>query len=75
MTSARFSAVLRWISLLGTTVTVANWSVTIGSVPGRIGAGGASGPARRPESRMRVVAGPVLGAARGGAPHDRACGS
>src|SRR5919201_132779 len=27
--------VLRRISSLGTTVTVANWSVTIGSVPGR----------------------------------------
>ena len=32
-TSPRVEPGLRWISSLGTTVTVANWSVTIGSVP------------------------------------------
>src|SRR5262245_16614125 len=38
---------LRLISSLGTTVTVANWSVTTGSVPcaGACGAGGAAGAA------------------------------
>jgi hypothetical protein len=34
---------LRRISSLGTTVTVANWSVTIGSVPGSVASGGAGG--------------------------------
>ncbi len=72
MTSARFSAVLRWISPLGTTVTVANWSVTIGSVPSRIGAGGV-GVGAAAGARMRVVTGPGLGRRRR-PPHDRARG-
>jgi hypothetical protein len=32
-TSPSVAPVLRWISALGIAVTVANWSVTIGSVP------------------------------------------
>ena len=62
MMSPRFCPVLRWISPAGITVTVANWSVTIGSVPCSwagsvtvgVGVGVGVGAA------VRVVAGPVL---------------
>src|SRR4051794_22772048 len=50
-TSPKVEPGLRWISSLGTTVTVANWSVTTGSVPcidasdGALGALGVTGTA------------------------------
>ena len=66
-------AALRLISSLGTTVTVANWSVTIGRVPGSespsddVTGGGARGRLERPARRSGRSAAPARAARSGSA--------
>ena len=68
-TSPSVLPVLRRISSFGTTVTVANWSVTIGSVPGAgaAAAGGGGGGAGAAGAAAGVGVGlGAAGAGRGG---------